>query len=357
VSNETSILLYLLSFILVVFIYDKSYKVNRKYRSILKWISLSLLLLLAGMRKNVGTDYLGYINGFYLPMKSYSIFESFSKEYLFLLIVKVAIIFDNYKILFFLLNLITLYFITKALEKSFIKYKSLAFSIYIFIFYLETWNIMRQHICIAIFLYSIDYIYGKKLTHFTIFIIIGSFIHKSILIVYPFYFIYNFLLKNNKNKKEKKIIIILFYLISFICLLNYVNIIKILGKIIPFFQKYKLYIVYNFSSNLIILLKLFLLTIVLPFRRKLIKLNKKNNLLVLFIITDFLLTLLGFYNIYVKRISSYFYVYYILIIPQFLELFPKYNLCLKILIYIVVIILCLLQYYILGFAEVIPYQV
>ena len=38
-SNETSILLYLLSFILVVFIYDKSYKVNRKYRSILKWIS------------------------------------------------------------------------------------------------------------------------------------------------------------------------------------------------------------------------------------------------------------------------------------------------------------------------------
>ena len=94
-SNETSILLYLLSFILVVFIYDKSYKVNRKYRSILKWISLSLLLLLAGMRKNVGTDYLGYINGFYLPMKSYSIFESFSKEYLFLLIVKVAIIFSS----------------------------------------------------------------------------------------------------------------------------------------------------------------------------------------------------------------------------------------------------------------------
>lgn len=356
-SSVASILLYLLSFILVIFIYSKSYKVNEKYKNILKWLSFSILLLLAGMRKNVGTDYIGYINGFYLPMKNYSIFESFSNEYLFLIIVKIAVFFDDSRILFFLLNLITLYFISKAIERSFIKYKSLSFGIYIFIFYLETWNIMRQHICIAIFLYSLEHIYKENIFKFSIWIIIGSFIHKTILIGYPIYFLYQIFLKQDKNKKEKYFILGIIGTVGVICLVNYVYIISFLGNVIPFFKKYNLYIQYKSSKNFIIFLKLFLLCLTLILGKKMIKINRKNNLLIFLVIIDFLLTFLGFYNIYAKRLASYFYIYYILILPQLLELFPKCRKVLQLLIYTIVIFLCILQYYILGFAEVIPYQV
>lgn len=356
-SNKASILLYLLSFILAIFIYGKSYKINKKYRNILKWLSLSLLLLLAGMRKNLGTDYLGYINGFYLPMKTHSIFESFSKEYLFLFIVKVTVIFDNYKILFFLLNLITLYFITKALEKSFIKYKSLAFGIYVFVFYLESWNIMRQHICMAIFLYSIVFIYERNLKKFSLLILGASLIQNTVLLVYPFYFIYNFFIKNEKNKKLKKVFLIVGVTISLFGIFYYVDIISFLGEIIPFFKKYNLYIKSIPSKNKIIILKIVLLVLVWRFKERLLKNNEKNKLLLFFIVNDFLLTLLGFYNIYAKRLASYFYIYYILIIPQFLEIFPKYKIYITLIIYLISILLCILQYYIFEFAGVIPYKI
>lgn len=353
-----SLVMYIFSFSISSFLFNLSK--NRRYnRSLISWIAIIGLLVLGGIREGIGTDYYGYINAYFYRMRTSSIFESFSKEYLFLIIVKLSAILNNYKIMFFLLNFITLIFIKKAIERNYVRDKGLIIYLYLFIFYLESWNLMRQHVCIAVFLFSLYYIYTKQILKYSFFIGIFSFMHMSILVTYPLYFVYNYLINSRKNKKLKEILIGIGIASIVFFIFQYEMIINLLGEIIPIFKRYRVYAkeFLDGSLNLIFIWKLFLLLIVLYNRKKLQKLDGRNRLLIFIVIIDLILTSIGYQHKFLKRISLYFYSCYIFIFPQLLEIYNSKRIILKLLIIIITMLFFILQYYILGHNEVFHYKI
>lgn len=354
-SKEFSILFYIFSFAISSFIFRISYKV--KLKKTFKWIAILIPLLIASFRKDVGTDYTLYINGYYLPMKTVSIFESWSKEYGFLILAKIATIFNSPKIMFFLSSFLTIVFIKKSIEESDIEEKYLSYLVYLYVFFLESLNIGRQHISVAIFLFSIKYIFQKKFFYYIISIFFASLFHKTVLITLPLYFIYNSFLVKIKNKRVKDIIILIFSLLVLSFIINYQMLTKYIIKILPNFVQYKGYLkTFNGTRNLIIYLKIFFLLIIFSFKKRLVKLNKKNELYIFCIILDLIITYIGFYQVSLKRISLYFYIIYIFLFPQLIEI-KKQNKLTVILIIIFSVFLCIMNFYIFEYAQVIPYKI
>ena len=87
-------------------------------------------------------------------------------------------------------------------------------SIYIFammpILYLASFNVIRQFLAVAIFAYSIRFVFERKLILYVAFILFAAFfVHKSVLIMLPMYF----LLSRNLNGRNYVVITSL-YIIS-----------------------------------------------------------------------------------------------------------------------------------------------
>ncbi|MCB8565048.1 EpsG family protein [Fusobacterium ulcerans] len=321
-------------------------------------MAILIPLLIAGCRKNVGTDYIGYVNAFYFPMRHNSIFMSFSKEYGFLILVKIAAVFNNYKIMFFLSELIILVVLKKIIDESFIKEKYLIYLLYLYIFYLESLNIGRQHIALVFYLYSIKYIFKKNLLKYTLTLVLGSLFHTSILLVFPMYFIYNFLLLGEKYKRVKKVILFGIQIFLLIFVFYYREII-VLG--IQFFPKFKHYFLYSEekiggSKNLIVWMKLFFVFSILLVKKRLIKINDKNKFFIYGILIDLTISFIGFYQIYLKRLFLYFFINYIFLFPQLIEI-VKEKWVIKMIILVIAVSFCILNFYILGHSKVIPYQI
>lgn len=356
-SKEMSILFYVISFMISSYLFKISYQ--NKNSSIIRWIAILIPLLIAGIRKNVGTDYNGYVNAFYYPMKDRSIFMSFTKEYGFLILAKIATVFNNYKVMFFLSELIIVSMLKKIIEQSYVKEKYLMYLLYLYIFYLESLNIGRQHIALVFYLYSIKYIFERKIINYTIVLILASLFHHSVLIVYPLYFIYNFLIIGEKYKRIRKIFLIVILIFTLIFVFYYIEIITFVIQIFPRYKRYLMYVTEwknKGSKNLIIWMKLIFTLWILALKKQLIKNNDKNKFFIYGILVDLVLTTIGFYQIYLKRLTLYFFINYIYLFPQLVNVVKNKRLV-EFIIITIGVSFCILNFYILGHSGVVPYQI
>ncbi|KRM21028.1 EpsG family protein [Latilactobacillus graminis] len=151
-----------------------------------------LMVLLAGLRYNVGTDYVLY-SGYQIPMVLEG--QDANVEPLYQLLIRFGNMLGSYQWIFFFTHFIILFFILK-----FIKEQSLnsVLSIYILIFgtfYNFSLNVMRQSLATAIFLYSIKYIYEKRYFRYFFLILVAYFFHHSSILFVPFYFLRYFRVK------------------------------------------------------------------------------------------------------------------------------------------------------------------
>lgn len=160
------------------------------YRRQNYWIQLLGLLppiLLAGLRYNVGLDYLTYLNAYAdiinpLDVNRYSATPGL--EYTFYLITYIAnILFASPIAVFFVYSVITLVAYYKALVLLKPKYIAPGLFLYYSIFYLNSFNIMRQGAAISIgSLALVYYVKGDKLKA-VIYILIASLFHISALLL------------------------------------------------------------------------------------------------------------------------------------------------------------------------------
>ena len=81
-------------------------------------------------------------------------------------------------------------------------------------FYYFYLSAFRQSIGIAIFIYSISYIKNRELLKYTISVLLAFFFHKSALILYPVYFIFN-----PKLKIKMRLNILLYLILNFLILI------------------------------------------------------------------------------------------------------------------------------------------
>ncbi len=184
INNWTyMILLAVISFLL--FIRKKLLPQDKRIMSICVCICL---IIYSGFRYQVGTDYDGYTEMFDL-IKLYGRYYNIEWGYYGLVRLCHAIN-GTAQLVFFLFSVVTIYFVYRYIE-YFSKDAELSWFLFVCIgpYYLNTFNGMRQWLAIAVFAYSLRYVQEKKGWHYMLLNCITSLFHFSSLLLLPLYFI------------------------------------------------------------------------------------------------------------------------------------------------------------------------
>jgi hypothetical protein len=109
----------------------------------------------------------------------------------------------NAQLVFLLFSIVTIYFVYRYIE-YFSKDAELSWFIFVCIgpYYLSTFNGMRQWLAIAVFAYSLRYVQEKRFLHYTILNLFTGLFHFSSLLLLPLYFI----LKSDKFNMKKTLL-------------------------------------------------------------------------------------------------------------------------------------------------------
>lgn len=226
--------------------------------------------------------------------------------------------------------------------KNNIKYSFLYLAlIIIFGFYLQSFNQSRQMLSLMIILYSSKYIEKENIFKYFLCILFASIFHSSALIFIPMYFM--------KNLKINHKILAFGFVGTFI--------VMIFNPIIPFilkFTKYSIYLTtqYNvsfaFSTFMNLIVRLIMFYFCMRFRNK-INNNKINNFSYNMI---FICTLLQFLTIryyFIARLTTYFYAFYVILIPQCFEKIMEKLSSKNKMLFVVIIAFILFSYFIVYY--------
>lgn len=151
-------------------------------------ISATPLVLVSGLRYNVGTDYFNtYYTGFYRLMAG-SDFDQFEIGYK-LLVKGIQVFTDNVFVLFFVTALITVGFTFGAFRRM---SSNVAFSILLFMitrYYFIGMNGIRQMMALAIFSYSLTFAINRDLRSYLVFALLATSFHYSTVLLLPTYWL------------------------------------------------------------------------------------------------------------------------------------------------------------------------
>jgi len=192
-----------------------------------------LLIIIASLRFEVGTDYNNYLRLFQLILSGEASSTEPALEYIVkgldYLKLDFQFVFVIYSTITILGYMLFLRFFSSNLGFSIFLYFTLA------IFYFAHLNLIRQFAAVAIFLFSIRYILNKKLFKYIVCIVFASCFHFSAIVMLPVYYI----LTRNLGMK--------IYLLGFAVMYVSMNAIELLAGM----TKYGVYIdrVFENSAN------------------------------------------------------------------------------------------------------------
>lgn len=170
--------IFILMILTIVFSLARRCKKSAKYSAILLLLSISIA---AGIRFNVGVDYMSYYEGFYTR------FDKFGYELLYsLLQYYIKIWTNNFSFLTLIMSFLTSIFIHLGLKKRDITYKYYAIAILVYTsnIYFVFMNIMRTGLAAAILFYALCFL-NENRRKFLVLCLIASLFHYSALIAIP----------------------------------------------------------------------------------------------------------------------------------------------------------------------------
>jgi len=352
-SEVSSFYFYTTVFLFIIFL------IGNKRNFVYEFISWVVIYFLFAYRYNVGTDFFTYsrIVTSIGKLSWGEIFSNFTifDEIGYVIFAKITYTIGGTKLFFGLSGLITFVLIYFSLKKNFTKIDLItSLAVYIFYFYPTSFNLVRQFLAISIFFYSVRFILNRNIIKYLLTIIISASFHKSAFFLIPIYFLYD------KNKKQINKWYYYFYVILIVIfLLNTDKIFLFFYKNNLLFKDYTYYLERNqLGKNRDLFFYLFLLFLILPFKRKLEKINSEVNFFYNLYIIGIILNILGFYNTYIKRISLYFFISLIVILGYIPKIISDKNLKLftKNFIIFFMFLLFVLVYVILKHSEIFPYM-
>lgn len=180
----------LLSVVLIKMGYNKqTLKRNYKGKVLFVLLALLVLVIVSGLRYNVGADYPGY-SYLYKEQPYYDDTIGMEIEYGFIFIVDTLNTIGLEVWSFFTLTAFITYFF---LFYSFKNYKSLLYlGVFFFItygFYFFSFNGVRQALAMSALAVAVAFIQERKLFPFLVIILIGGLMHKSLFLFVPLYFV------------------------------------------------------------------------------------------------------------------------------------------------------------------------
>lgn len=288
---------------------------KERYNKYLQVFIFIFLFSISAFRYYVGTDFGGY-RGVYKAVivgkyKNYGFERGYD-----LLMYITKIFSENYQAIFVITSLIIVGLIFLSIKRN---SSNFYLSIFLFVsmyFYFNSFNVVRQFIAISLICYSLKYVEEKKPINFILLILLATTFHKTSIITLLLYFIKDF-------KVSKKT-----YIIGGLLTVAIIPLVPIMIEIfVNIFPKYLLYLTFPKSSGLsatgIIILAIFILSIVV--KEELVRKNSMNNLYINGIYLAFLTQMLASTNIQFIRISMYFYILSIFLIPDIISIIKEKN--------------------------------
>jgi len=325
------------------------------YKGIFIFMSFYILLLLASIRYNIGTDYSNYSAIFNEIKYGIEVHTEIGYYYL-----NKGVIFLNlpFETVIFISSLLILIFIYKSVSRKYLM-------LFIFLYissnsYFQSLSLIRQALAISIALYAVSNIYKSGFLKYLLWILFASSFHLSAILYLPIYFlrklpityIYAFLL------------IIWFYIVMNTDIINF-----IINTILPM-TPYGIYVGGKYftkeimlGSGLGVAFRLIIGFIILLYSSKIRKKFPEANILLLLLFiyeVSYILSL----KIYIfNRLADTFSLFFIFIIPYFVYSFNRKILQKSITIFFIFIFLILMYknlsndyYQVSGGVGVMPYK-
>lgn len=217
--------IYLICYAVIGFLMTNIDKYGSKFNKVLLFLSIAILTLLAAFRSDtMGVDVRGYaLSSFKAAEKALGFgglkyyMNQGTTEWGYKLLAYVCTkVFHNLNGVLFGTALLTnggviigLYRVRKHIPLT------LATLAYCFLFYQETYNMMRQWIAMAIIVFGIIYIYERKPLKFCLTVAVATLFHTSAILAILLYIVVQFIRKRNNIKWQ-----ILIILITLFCVIN-----------------------------------------------------------------------------------------------------------------------------------------
>lgn len=348
----SSLVLYMAVYLFsALFLYFAACTSKKSNKLIFGATAVLLPCILAGFRYGVGVDYFNY-NHMYQMYADLSFSEylnsSARAEFAVYIMSKIASLFNSSR-LFFALFAFVIY---APVAKMIIQREDKKDTFFLALFFLMSsfstgLNIMRQVAAASILLYSMKYVFDRKLKKFVLMVIIASMFHISAIIILPLYFMWDKEEKFNLFKIKPWVIIVAYCVVA----LNLPNLLQLLGGRFVEYATGEIQ-----GRNLSILLNCIWMAIYLLFNKQITKNRTQNGLYIFMIVIGTILSFTGIINIFLKRSAIYFNYPDFILLTQLKNIF---NLKSRGLFYLLVtgysMFMFVLTYYILGQTGIFPY--
>ncbi|KAA9167899.1 EpsG family protein [Enterococcus faecium] len=348
------ILLYMFSLSATLFQFNMYVKKN--ISKMILVFSILIPSLFATFRM-VGTDTPVYYSKFNsLNSKSLSdiFFTEGFKEAGNSLFIYIGNLVDSFNVYLFLYSFFTLFFIGLAL-KSLIRedLMGISFFLYLCIFYPASLNTMRQSLAVAIVFFSYKFILSKSFFQFFLWVVIAMQFHISSIVVLPVYWLIN------KEKKVNWSVFLSAFVIIIAAILNFQQIFYWISLIFNN-ERYIYYADYTESMNnrLFFLNLVIFIFLIVVYRITETKDNNTNYYFILLLV-GLTMGITGFISPFIKRISIFFDIVQILLIPKIAILASSKNnkYLMLFFVYLFGVTYFIVFYVWLGFSGVIPYNI
>lgn len=310
-SKFSSILLYFFVFL----ISSQALKIRTS-----KWMRVIIIaflpVVMGGIRYYIGYDYGSYLWGFELIKEQswdeiFLSFQFLEEPIAFLVIEKLVSYTDSITLFYTVTSAlcyvpVVLYIIedwNKQHDKNDVSSRSLF--MYLLWFYTFGLSAIKQGIAMAFCFYGLKFVFSRKFIHFLITIIIATLFHPSAIVFLVVYFLWSADGSVRRWKKLTTIVSEIIFIVGF----EY-----FIGRYGGTYSDYAGEIVNG--RNLTFWIMLGWTIMFLIFRKNLLQLDKRNELLIMLFIIGTALQLLGFTNAFTKRIGQYFLVTQCLLLSQ-----------------------------------------
>ncbi len=324
-------------------------------KKFLIFLGFVILLLFIGFRLNVGTDYNSYLEMYNRAAATpWNQLGTIGKEVPVLALFKLcSFVFGNGRLIFLVLGFFLLwpiYKINKLYDYKYLAYSILVFSVLFLPFSL---NGIRQGIAMAFMLLSIVYIMRRNIKRGIFALLLSVSFHIASLIMLP----YIILIYVHEKKKINftMLNILMTTLISVIIMFFLNNILLDIG-----FDKYE-YVLGKINTEHVsfvnALLYLPVALIALTTRNKKIS-DTENSVFNNLLLDGMIFCIVGSTARFLDRFAIYFLMASILLVPKQIQNISEKNLRLlfKILLILYLVLLFYVEYSVLGWQEILPYQ-
>ncbi|MCM1146113.1 MAG: EpsG family protein, partial [Lachnoclostridium sp.] len=145
-----------------------------------------ILFALSACRQNVGNDYAKYVEFMHLVHCNAYV----PTEPGFNLLVKIIYGlsgFENYLLVFAVYAFVTILFFLLAIYEQSDEFPITYFLFMALGYYFQTFSTVRYYLALALALYSMKFVVRRQWGRFILLVVLGSFFHKSLLVILPLY--------------------------------------------------------------------------------------------------------------------------------------------------------------------------